>query len=152
MQRAVGVSCTTISQSPGHWDCSLCQNHSAIFSIVGFSNPSTSLRYALSNIFARVSTSALHWHPDEFVHLKLKTDVQLVRKDPFDDLTRVDPAKDGREEHCMAAGCEVVALHFIARPFVIFAGAHHEFHLVAHSEVVNVRPHVLVYFATAWCL
>ena len=42
--RAVGVSWITISHSPGHCGASFFQNHVAMFSIVGFSKPATSVR------------------------------------------------------------------------------------------------------------
>jgi hypothetical protein len=48
------------------------------------------------------------------VHLKLKSNIQFVRQDPFDDLTRINPAKDRREEHSVTAGGKIVALHFVA--------------------------------------
>jgi hypothetical protein len=33
------------------------------------------------------------------VHLELKTDIQFVGQDPIDNLSRIDPAKNGREEN-----------------------------------------------------
>jgi hypothetical protein len=45
-------------------------------------------------IVAYPSNPALHWVPDEFVHLKLKTDVEFVFQNPIHNLARIDPAKD----------------------------------------------------------
>ena len=95
------------------------------------------------------SDSTLGRAPNEFVHLKLKADVQLVRQNPFDDLPRVDPSENWREQHGMTAGRKIAVLHFVSRPFVILAGAHYKFHFVAQGEMVNVRPEIFVRFAAA---
>ena len=41
------------------------------------------------------SNPALRGAPDEFVHLKLKTDLQVVGQNPFDNLARIDSPEDG---------------------------------------------------------
>src|SRR5205823_14689241 len=112
-----------------------------------------SLRWFESEILRQTRShrldSTLRRTPDEFVHLKLKTNVQLVHQNPFDDLPRVDPSENWRKKHGAAAGRQIVTLHFVARPFVILAGAHYKFRFVAHGEMVNVRPEIFVRFAAA---
>jgi hypothetical protein len=44
LQRALGVSCTTISARPGSCGASFAQNQAHMFSMVGFSSPSISFR------------------------------------------------------------------------------------------------------------
>src|SRR4029453_11839712 len=48
--------------------------------------------------YSHLSDSALGRAPDEFVHLKLKTNIQAIGQDPFDDLARIDPAENRREK------------------------------------------------------
>jgi hypothetical protein len=40
------------------------------------------------------SDPSLRRAPDKFVHLKLKSDTEFVRQNPFDDLARIDPAEN----------------------------------------------------------
>ncbi len=49
------------------------------------------------------SDSALRRRPDKLVHLQLKTNVELVRQDPFHDFARINPAENGREQNGVAA-------------------------------------------------
>src|SRR5436190_17996239 len=92
---------------------------------------------------------ALRWAPDEFVHLKLKTHVEFVLQNPFHNLARIDPAKDRRKEHRMAARCQIVTLYFLASPLVIFATTDHKFHFVTQRKIIDVRPTILVHFTTS---
>jgi hypothetical protein len=57
--------------------------------------------------------------PDEFVHLKLKTDVQFVCENPFHDFARIDPAENC-EKSTARQRREVRIAVLFARPFVIF--------------------------------
>src|SRR4030095_5642164 len=98
------------------------------------------------------SDTTLRRPPDEFVHLKLKTDVQIICQNPFDDLAWIDSSEDWREQHGAAAGGKVATLHFIARPLVIFPRTDNEFHFISSGEVVNVRPKIPVHFAAPRCL
>src|SRR6478672_10437949 len=66
------------------------------------------------------SDSALGRAPDEFVHLKLKPHIELIGQDPFDNLARVDSPENRREQHRVTAGRQIVSLHLVTRPFVIF--------------------------------
>ena len=82
--------------------------------------------------------SALRRRPDELVHLELETNGQLVGQNPFDDLARIDPAENRREENRATALRQSMLTHLRARPFVIFARADDEFHFVARRQVLDV--------------
>src|SRR5438094_3371698 len=93
------------------------------------------------------SDSTLCRRPDELVHLKLKTDVEPIGQNPFDDFPRIDPAKNRREQNGVTASGQIEPVNVLPRPFVIFARANHEFHFIARTEVIDVRPKVLFYFS-----
>src|SRR5437867_511150 len=95
------------------------------------------------------SDSALGRAPDELVHLKLKPHIELIGQDPFHDLPRIDSSENRREQHGVTAGRQIVSLHLFARPFVIFAGSHYEFHFIKEGKMVDIRPKILVSFAAA---
>ncbi len=49
----------------------------------------------------------------------------------------------------MTARRKIVPMHLVARPFVIFPRAHHEFHFITRGEMINVRPKIFVHFTAA---
>ena len=53
------------------------------------------------------SDSPLRRRPDELVHLKLKTDVEPIGQNPFDDFARIDSAKDWREQNGVTASGQI---------------------------------------------
>ena len=69
------------------------------------------LRCLKSKIFRQTrlhhSDSPLCRRPDELVHLKLKTDVEPIGQNPFDDFARIDPAKNRREQNGVTASGQI---------------------------------------------
>src|SRR5438067_13776540 len=108
------------------------------------------LRCIKSKIFRQTlshrSDSPLCRTPDELMHLKLKTNVQAIGQNPFDNFPRIDPPKNRRKQNSVTALGQVKPVDVLARPFVIFPRADHEFHFVPRPKMVDVRPKVLFYF------
>ncbi len=55
------------------------------------------------------------------MHLQLKTNVEPIGQNPFDNIARIDPAENRREQNGVAAFGQIKAPNLVARPFVVFA-------------------------------
>jgi len=55
------------------------------------------------------------------VHLQLKTNVEPIGQDPFDNLARIDPTENRREQNGVAAFGQIKAANLVGRPFVVLA-------------------------------
>ena len=52
--------------------------------------------------------------PDEFVHLKLESDVEIISQDPFDDFARIDSAENWRKQYRVTLRRQIEARDFFA--------------------------------------